>query len=254
MSYCISSPSNEVLVLKKFDLYKNLTLDNEAVIAASFEEIWEEDALLSLAFTNIHISFVRPHYTLIPSKLYQSANKASYLKPLKSDSNNSELYQANDLTGIAAKLIFSLPQAAVTFFESKYPQGVQYYNSFAPLINSIEKEMGGLVGKHVWLNIHPNVLQIVFFDGKELIFSNQFPFETEKDFLYYVMLVYSQFKLNPEETPLHISGQLVRESAIFKNLYRYIRNISFMNISDNYQLNTHLTEHPSYFYFDLLAI
>ena len=87
-----------------------------------------------------------------------------------------------------------------------------------------------------------------------MIFSNQFPFATEKDFLYYVMLVYSQFKLNPEETPLHISGQLVRESAIFKNLYRYIRNISFLNISDTHQLNKHLTEHPSYFYFDLLAI
>lgn len=254
LSYCISNSTKEVLVLKKFDLYKNLTLDNEAIIAASFEEIWKEDPLLSFAYMEIHIAFVRPHYTLIPNKLYQAKNKAAYLSPLKANADNPELYQVNDIEGMAAKLIFSLPQAAVSFFESKFPQGVKYYNSFTPLINGIEKEMERLAGKHVWINIHPNVIQIIFFDGKELIFSNQFPFETEKDFLYYIMLVYSQFKLNPEEIPLHISGQLVKESAVFKSLYRYIRNVSFLSISDTYQLNTHLTEHPSYFYFDLLAI
>lgn len=241
-------------MLKKYDLFKNLTLDNEAIIVNSFKEIWQEDPLLSLAFPTVDIAFVRPHYTIVPAKLYQPANKAAYLTPLKSNTNSSELYQVNDLESIDAKLIFSLPQVTVDFFESNYTKEVQYYNSFTPLIRAVRRAMKNLTGKHIWLNIHPNLLQIVFFDGTNLIFSNQFPFETEKDFLYFVMLVYSQFKLNPEEIPLHISGQLVKESAIYKSLYRYVRHISFVKIASNYQLNTHLIEHPDYFYFDLLSI
>ena len=99
----------------------------------------------------------------------------------------------------------------------------------------------------------PNILQIALFDGQALIFSNQFPFKSEKDFLYYTLLIYGQFKLDPETIPLHISGQLVKESAIYKKLYHYIRYTSFVPISSAYQLNS-LLDKPDYFFFDLLNI
>ncbi len=254
MCYCIYSQTGEVLVLKKFDLVIPLVLNNEAILSTTFKEIWEKDPILSYPFPSIQIAFVRPHYTIIPNKLYQPANKASYLTPLKANTTIPELYQVNELSSIAAKLIFSLPQAAIEFFESKYTKGTQYYNSFTPLINGIAKEMRPLSGKHIWVNVHANLLQLILFDGQSLIFSNQFPFETEKDFLYYTLLVYSQFKLNPEEIPLHISGQLARDSAIYNHLYRYIRNISFTPIAPTYQLNNQLLDHPNYFFFDLLSI
>ncbi|MFK7979740.1 MAG: DUF3822 family protein [Saprospiraceae bacterium] len=254
LCYCVYSQKGEVLVLKKFDLAIPLVLNNEAIFSTTFQEIWEKETILSYPFPTIHIAFVRPHYTIIPNKLYQSANKASYLTPLKANAAIPELYQVNELPSINAKLIFSLPQAAIEFFESKYTKGTTYYNSFTPLINGIAKEMRSLSGKHIWLNVHAKLLQIILFDGQSLIFSNQFPFETEKDFLYYTLLVYSQFKLNPEEIPLHISGQLARDSVIYDNLYRYIRNISFTKIATTYQLNSQLINHPNYFFFDLLSI
>lgn len=251
--YCVSNDTSEVLILKQYDLYSSVPIDNEALFANSFKEIWESDTILSSPFPEVHIAFVRPHYTIIPNKLYQPANKASYLSPLKTKAFIPELYQVNDVDFLDAKLIFSLPQAAIEFFESKYTKGVRYYNSFTPLINSFEREMKLLQGKHVWVNVHPNILQIALFDGQELVFSNQFPFGSEKDFLYYVLLIYGQFKLNPETIPLHISGQLVKESAIYKKLYRYIRFTSFVTISSAFQLNN-LIDKPDYFFFDLLNV
>jgi len=251
--YCVSNTTGEVLILKQYDLYSPIPIDNEAVFANKFKEIWASDTILSAPFPEVHIAFVRPHYTIIPNKLYQPANKASYLSPLKTKASIPELYQVNDIGFLNAKLIFSLPQAAIEFFESKYLKGVLYYNSFTSLINGFEREMKLLQGKHVWINVHPNILQIALFDGQELIFSNQFTFESEKDFLYYTLLIYEQFKLSPETVPLHISGQLVKESAIYKKLYRYIRFTSFVPISSAFQLNN-LLDKPDYFFFDILNI
>lgn len=251
--YCVSNNTTEVLILKQYDLYSNSSLNNEAVFTNNFKEIWESDPILSSPYPEVHIAFVRPHYTVIPNKLYQPANKASYLSPLKGKAAIPELYQVNDLNFLDAKLIFSIPQAAIEFFESKYAQGIHYYNSLTTLINSFAREMKLLKGKHVWINIHPNILQIALFDGQTLVFSNQFPFGSEKDFIYYALLVYGQFKLDPETIPLHISGQLVKESAIYKKLYRYIRFISFVPISSSFQLNN-LPEKPDYFFFDLLNV
>ncbi len=241
------------MILKEFDFYSTPSSTNESLYINSLKELWVSDSILSALYPEVHIAFIRPHYTIVPNKLYQSVDKAAYLFPLKSKSTTPELYQVNDLNMLDAKLIFSVPQAIIAFFESKYTQGVQYYNSFTTLINGFAREMKLLQGKHVWLNVQPTTLQIILFDGEALIFSNQFPFGNEKDFLYYVLLIYGQFKLDPETIPLHISGQLVKESAIYKKLYRYIRSISFVPISKSYQLNN-LPEKPDYFFFDLLSI
>ena len=241
------------MILKEFDLFSTPSSNNEGLFINGLKEIWVTDSILSSLFPEVHIAFIRPHYTIIPNKLYQSADKAAYLFPLKSKSSTPELYQVNDLNMLDAKLVFSAPQAIIEFFESKYTQEVHYYNSFTTLINGFGREMKLLQGKHVWLNVQPKTLQITLFDREALIFSNQFPFGNEKDFLYYVLLIYGQFKLDPETIPLHISGQLVKESAIYKKLYRYIRSISFVPISKSYQLNN-LPEKPDYFFFDLLNI
>ena len=241
------------MILKEFDLFSTPSSNNEGLFINGLREIWVTDSILSSLFPEVHIAFIRPHYTIIPNKLYQSADKAAYLFPLKSKSSTPELYQVNDLNMLDAKLVFSAPQAIIEFFESKYTQEVHYYNSFTTLINGFGREMKLLQGKHVWLNVQPKTLQITLFDREALIFSNQFPFGNEKDFLYYVLLIYGQFKLDPETIPLHISGQLVKESAIYKKLYRYIRSISFVPISKSYQLNN-LPEKPDYFFFDLLNI
>jgi len=125
LSYCIYSQK----------LTAPLVLNNEAIFSTTFKEIWDKDPILSYPYTSIHIAFIRPHYTIIPNRLYQAANKASYLTPLKSNAVIPELYQVNNLPTIEAKLIFSLPQSAIEFFESKYTSGTKYYNSFTPLIH-----------------------------------------------------------------------------------------------------------------------
>lgn len=251
--YCISTKTQEVLVLKKFDLFNSSSINEIFVNSSVHEEIWDADSILSLYFPEIHIAFIHPHFTIIPNRLFREADKATYLSPLKKTADIFEICFDNDLPSINAKLIFDLPKSAVDFFRSKYGNRAIYYNAFTALINGYSKEMEQYSGKHVWLNVHPNLVQIILFDGNELIFSNQFPFQSDKDFLYYVLLVYNQFKLDPNNIPLHASGQLVKESAIYKSLYRYIRNISFLTISDTHQLNSELSENPTYFFFDLLS-
>lgn len=252
--YCISTKTKEVLVLKQFDLFTSASLNDIFVNSAVHDEIWDADSILSLYFSEVHVAFIHPHFTIIPNRLYKPSEKSVYLFPLKQQSTVPEICFDNDLGNMDAKLVFDLPKSAIDFFQSKYNNRAVYYNSFTPLINGYSKEMEKLKGKQVWINVHPKIVQIVLFDGSEMIFSNQFTFQSEKDFLYYVLLVYSQFKLDADAVPLHISGQLVKESAIFKSLYRYIRNISFIKISNTFQLNSDLSENPTYFFFDVLSL
>ena len=83
-------------------------------------------------------------------------------------------------------------------------------------------------GAGIFLNIKQRQVHIVVFEGADFVFSNIFAFESANDFVYYILLVYDQFKLKPEIDPVYISGQVVKESEIYKLLYRYVRNIHML--------------------------
>ncbi|MEM6321129.1 MAG: DUF3822 family protein [Bacteroidota bacterium] len=253
LSYCIRDQSNTVLILKQFDLFTDISGENEARFLDKLGEVWTKESMLALPFPDVHIAFVHPHFTLVPNKLYQSDKKAVYLDAVRDKPSIPYSFYSNSLPSIAATLVFNVPQFAIDFFESKYKHP-HYYNSVNSLVNKIAHKRKNQTDKQVWLNIYPSRLQIALFEGPILLFANQFEFQSENDFLYYVLLVYNQFKLAVEKTPLLISGQLVKQSAIYKKLYRYIRNLSFVSVSDTYQLTTHLTEKPPYFFFDLLSV
>lgn len=243
-----------MLVLKKFELYTSSPFDNASLFHTHVEKIWTDEPNLSLSFPTVKIAFAYPHYTIIPDKLYRESSKANYLTPLKKQAAFDELYFTNELSSIGAKLVFSLPEMAVNFFQKVYDSPINYLNIFSCLIKGYQKRMSKLHGKQVWINVHPRNIQVLLFEQEELIFSNQFDFQSEKDFIYYVLLIYDQFKLHPENVPLHISGQLVKESAIYKNLDNYIRNIRFVELDPSHRLSSQIIDSPFYFFFDLLEI
>ena len=252
LSYCITASDGEVLSLKKFDFLTRL--ESLVALPNKLDEIWEREAQLTWPFQSVSLSVISPLFTLVPNRLFKKEEKEHYLKPLKRPNAASEVYLINNLQIAKAQLVFSLPEALINFFNEKYAGKAMIYNSIGALINAYARQMNGLSGKQVWINVHTNLLQIVLFNNKEVIFSNQFRFESEKDFLYFVLLVYNQFKLDPKQIPLHISGQLVKESAIYKAIYRYVKNISFIRLADFHKLNAHLVNNPVYFFFDLLSL
>jgi len=247
LTYCIYSGAKELLVLKKINFDKT---NKHKPITAILVDIWNEERLLNLPFRNCSIFYIAPYYTIIPNRLYSEVDKATYLLPLKEDSPVLETYLADPLPSCTSQLIFSIPQELIQFLDEKYPSTYQVQHSFTSLINEFQKQTG--FGREVFVNIRDRYLQIFFFDNKELIFSNQFSFESDKDFLYYILLVFDQFKLNPMEVPLKIAGTLSDDSTIYNQLYRYIQQLSFINLPTIFQSDLDLKQHPEHLFFDVL--
>ncbi len=71
-------------------------------------------------------------------------------------------------------------------------------------------------------------LHIMYAKDTKFMFYNQFDCIHENDYLYFIRMVYDEMKLNPESSPLELSGRVDSESPIYKLLQGYIRNIDFM--------------------------
>jgi len=79
----------------------------------------------------------------------------------------------------------------------------------------------------MYINVSNQNLEIVVLKNKKLELYNIFSFTTKEDFIYYILFVAEQLKLNPEEINVILLGAIEKESELFTILYQYIRNVSF---------------------------
>lgn len=95
-------------------------------------------------------------------------------------------------------------------------------------------------------------VHLLYGEGTEFKFYNQFDCVHENDYLYFISLIYDQLSLDREKDTLLLSGRVDRDSPIHDLLHGYIRNIEFaksakLTIADlRYKAKQH-------YYLDLFA-
>jgi hypothetical protein len=73
--------------------------------------------------------------------------------------------------------------------------------------------------------------EIIVIQNQKLLLFNSFDYQTPEDFIYYVLFTAEQLSLNPENFPLELIGNIDSE-IFFKIAYKYIRNVSLMDVDD----------------------
>ena len=96
--------------------------------------------------------------------------------------------------------------------------------------------------------------QAILLKDGNLMFINTFQFQSSKDFIYYVLLLFDQFDLKQEEVNLMLSGQLIKDSEIYRLLFRYIKKVNFIQHPSFISFGPKMKTKPSYYYFDIFSL
>ena len=246
--YTVSDAEQRILVLKSFhnDEKKNSSVE------VLLKDVFFEDPILNAVYKSVKVGFSTPHQTLVPRKFYLETEKPLYLKNLTVEDSlnaiNSDRIDALDIVNVyaAEKSLIGLVQAV-------FPKG-EYFHNTTSLLLGYSRTAKHSPMPQVFANIRDNTVQIFFFTQQKPVFVNVFPFKTSQDIIYFILLVYEQFKLNPDETPLVLSGTVTQDSDIYKYIYRYIRHVNFVSIPTPLYLGQQFTGVPHHFYFDLFSL
>ncbi len=246
--YSLNDAQLNVPVLKTyhFDLARHRSLTENIKL------VFMEDPLLKEHYRTTKIVITSPHFTLVPEKFYNEKELRIYLSNL-TDISENDVIATDSLKNQVFKNVYSINKHLLQSVQTMFPNA-KIYHSATALIEGYRKIAELKQGHQVFANIRDGHVQILFFDSKDLIFVNFYSFQSPSDFIYYVLLVYDQFKLNPETIPLSISGSLTVSSELYKHIYRYIRFISFAKAPDYFHFGHQFTGIPQHFYFDLLSI
>jgi hypothetical protein len=246
--YLINDAQLNVLALKSFHFDQRPSGD----LAASLKSAFFDDPLLKESYLSTKIVFTTPHFTLVPTKFYNENQHTAYFENL-TEMIGYDHIAVDTIKTMDVQNVYLIDSQLLATAKTILP-AAQHHHIFSSLILGFQKLAESRGSYQVFANIRDGQLQILFFDGRDLVFANSFSFKTPQDVIYYLLNCYEQFKLNPEVTPLSISGSLTEHSDIFKYVYRYIRHISFVPTPAYFRFGQQFTGIPAHFYFDLFSI
>jgi hypothetical protein len=193
-----------------------------------------------------------PTFTLVPERLFNPSERRTYLQEIATLNYEVEV-RADALTSASAQLVYAAKHQLMDDISKELPNA-KITHATTALIAGLLARQNVPTSPVLYLQIYPGWLVAVLIEGKNLLFANIFNYQSAKDFLYYVLLLFDQYQLAPEETPVYITGQLIENSEIYPLLQRYLRSLRFLPAPDSLRLGTKLKQQPAHFYFNLFSI
>tara|TARA_B110000014_G_scaffold127889_1_gene88153 strand:- start:2639 stop:3475 length:837 start_codon:yes stop_codon:yes gene_type:complete len=229
LSFCIIDLiSNEIDFLRTYSLSKNTTPKE---LLKTLKKGFKENNELSNSFSSVKIIHYNNLSTVVPEPLFDNNNALNYLK------FNSKILQ-NDYA--AYDEIFNnecvnvyIPYVNINNYIFKMFDSFVYNHYSSIILEKVKLNEKNTITPSLYLNINSNHMELIYFVKNKLIFYNRFDFSTKEDIIYYLLFTIDQLKLNPEEIPLVITGNISEDDDNYKIIYEYIRNVSTFNSEIN---------------------
>ncbi len=217
----------------------------------SLSRIVATQPLLGGRFVRSTVGIANEWVSLVPDRVFDEKNLPAYFKLLM-ESGEGHNFFAEKLAGQPVRLVWAVEKDMVFFCQNNFPGSLMRHVA-SGLLESW-RALASPHGPEVFANVRGKSLQMAVFDRAELLLFNTFPYQTSADFLYYVMLAFEQFRLDPENTPLLLCGELVPDSEIWRTLYRFIRDVRFLPRPARLVQPNELLELPGHLHVDLLSV
>jgi len=220
-------------------------------VSLQLKNLHKDHFWLSKSFRSIKILFETNKSTLVPSPLFDENEKSNFSKFNFSVEENS-IILFNKLENLDAFVLYPVPVTLMKTMQEIFPN-VKYHSHAGAFIESLlilNKNLN--IQKKFFVNKRIGFLDIVILDGRKLLYFNTFSYKSNEDFIYFVIYVLEQLKLNPDELELVLSGTIDKNSRLFDTIYKYIRNISFQSLSETFNYSYIFNDIPSYYYVNLL--
>ncbi len=224
-------------------------------ILEQLELLFEEHDFLKAGFWHkIRVSVKNQYFTLLPSSLFNKDYARKYLQLASRNLPESfqVLYYRHPHSEIVN--VYAEDKEIMDWFREMYPaRNVEFVHYTSALIEGVFHTEPAPV-RSVTVSVESSHLTIAVTNGKMLEYCNTFFYVSAQDFIYYVMLVFHELQLNPEVHRVTLYGEISPESAIFEQVYRYIRNVGFGHKPSSLKFSYIFDEIYDHRYFDVYNI
>jgi len=179
-----------------------------------------EDEILSVSASSVSVTFTQNNYILVPALYFKKEALKEYL-------STQQLYKAEEtpcydyVKNLESYNLYTVGKN-LDVLQKKYP-GASFRHHSSLFIEQLLIENKGTEGDNVFVCVFNNYFDVAVIQQGKLVLSNRFQYQNANDFMYNLLWVYEQLKLNAEKVACTFYGEIEKSSDIFTLSSRYIK-------------------------------
>ena len=230
LSFCtLQRDSKTITSLKEYVFEKKL---NPHEVLDKLKHLFNSEKTLQSNFNNVVVIHANELSTLVPKPLFSEAHLADYLKfnakILRSDFITFDTVDINESVNVY------VPYVNINNFIYDAFGAFTYKHSSTILIEQLLIAEKNSRNTKMYVHVGTDHFELLVIDKGKLLLYNTFEFNSEEDFIYYILFTSEQLNLNPETLQLVFLGNIKKESPLFTIAYKYVRHVAFGNRNDGF--------------------
>ena len=212
----------------------------------ALSKIFQQTESLSENYKKVQVIYSFPESVLIPFSLYNSRNNAEVLNMVHGDFTENDAILTDVLLKSKVYNCYRIPSEISREIHNKFPS-CEALHQYSFLMNS--------------LLANSNRLSVIFYpqkivlsvekDGKILLI-NSFQYKTAEDVSYTLLNICRQFEI--EKIPVEVSGLIEKDSALYKEIYKYFDQVSFPKLPKEINFSEEMNKYPVHFFSHFFAV
>lgn len=190
-----------------------------------FEMLRKVD-LTQLSYKQVDIAVASHKITTAPHHFFENGGVSSIISSAYPVSPDEEILTEPvfDLGPVTALLV---PKYIQESCAGIFPGSVLHCAA-AIFVKGILRGYSKLIGRQIFINIHPGFFEISVIQGLRLLYLNAFRYSAPSDVLYYVIFVLEQLGFIPSDEKITLMGDTSKNSTIATQLQMYSESLIFI--------------------------
>ncbi len=168
--------------------------------------------------------------TFVPEPLFDENFLGSYLQ-YNTKVFETDFFAFDEISNYQMNAVY-IPYVNINNFFIDQFGAFDYKHANSILVSKLLIASKNKDAKKMFVHINAGHFEIIVVQNQKLLLFNSFDYNTPEDFLYYILFTAEQLNLNPENFALELIGNINTESDYFKIAYKYIRNVSLIDVED----------------------
>ncbi len=244
-AYLIKDTEGQVQALKEYQMD-----------VAQDEKEWafmmENEPLLVETYKTVQIGIALPPFTFIPEDLFNKKLAREYINHQTTLSKEDEVKEIL-IPEAQAYNLFVVP-AWLKRRLAELPKPDKVAHLSGTLLLKAKAYSDEMDQPFLWAHINPGRIWLGALENGELKYANSFPFSTDNDALYYLLMLFEHTGLAPDRTTIYLSGRISTDLTLFKNLIRFVAQPEFIKVENQLNFGPQLQQYPEHWFYDLLSL
>ncbi len=255
ISYCsikqlvLDTSSNTFIGFQKQEL---TNISNDFTLTNELKKFVKEDELFNHNYKSVYVSVVNNRSTLIPNAIYKSERLESY-HHFNFLIQEDDKFYADKLININTHNVYSISKKITDVFGHLKNLEFKHFSSSLIEAALIDAKANKALSS-IYVNVLSKSFQIIVIKNQKLELYNSFNYQSNEDFIYYLLFVLEQLNINNEEATIKLSGNIQKNTNLYTALYKYINTLNFISPSGNLKKSYIFEETPVHFHHGLFNL